>query len=338
MNERDVPGWKNCDTMSGTTAGTTAVGTSGTQALDTREPGAGFGEMTRRWRDLTGESVPLPAFSAGTRAGLRGRFQATRLSDTLVVDFAADSAFRTAGTPVAGEDVVRLWIVRRGQWALGNSRTDNETTVSAGGFMLRHVGRLTHFATPPRTVAQVFVLPRTLMRERTVTGPAGTAELRLLVAHARMVRRTLSGLGPAGVEAARGTLLELARAVAGRRFDDQEPLLASPLAQAAKDLAAARLSDPDLSAAGLARELRVSLRTLQRAFSAQGESVTGHLREQRLEAARAALLTAAPGWSIADVAAHWQFADASHFSRAFRARYALTPTEYLRQQRELRAR
>jgi AraC family transcriptional regulator, positive regulator of tynA and feaB len=34
--------------------------------------------------------------------------------------------------------------------------------------------------------------------------------------------------------------------------------------------------------------------------------------------------------SISEVAARWQFADSSHFTRAFKDRYALTPAEYAR--------
>ena len=44
-----------------------------------------------------------------------------------------------------------------------------------------------------------------------------------------------------------------------------------------------------LSAATLARELNVSVRTLQRAFTAVGETVISHVRKRRLEEARLAL-------------------------------------------------
>jgi AraC family transcriptional activator of tynA and feaB len=308
--------------------------TTSTATLDTGRPGNTYDDMVRRWRDLAGAGAPLPTFSSGTRAGLQGRFSAMRLQDILITNFDAASAFHTEGARQPGEDVIRLWLVHRGEWTLGNSRTDDELSLTAGQFVVRHVGRLTHFTTPPHTMAQVFVLPRAALerevRDRAVSGPVGTAELRLLTAHARMVQRTLPGLSPAGVEAARNTLLELTRAVAKQQFDDQEPTLAVPLAQAAKDLAVRRLADPDLTPRRLALELGVSVRTLQRAFAAQGESVTGHLRERRLEAARAMLEAMPHGWNIADVAAHGQFADASHFSREFKARYGCTPSEYTR--------
>ncbi|MFE7976159.1 helix-turn-helix transcriptional regulator [Streptomyces shenzhenensis] len=67
---------------------------------------------------------------------------------------------------------------------------------------------------------------------------------------------------------------------------------------------------------------------MQRAFAAGGESMSAYIRERRLELARQALL--ASRLSVSEIAAYWQFADGSHFSRAFKQRYGLTPTEYAR--------
>ncbi|QQM46459.1 helix-turn-helix domain-containing protein [Streptomyces liliifuscus] len=154
--------------------------------------------------------------------------------------------------------------------------------------------------------------------------------MRLLVAHTNMVHATMADLSPAGVHAAHSSLIELAKAVAQSRFDDMEPRLAPALAQAAKNLADSQLADPELSPTMLARELNVSVRTLQRAFATVGESVTAYIRHRRLEEARLAL-TAGPGRpSVSELAAHWQFADSSHFIRAFKKRYGQTPTEYAR--------
>ncbi|MFK4273172.1 helix-turn-helix transcriptional regulator [Streptomyces milbemycinicus] len=139
----------------------------------------------------------------------------------------------------------------------------------------------------------------------------------------------LPDLSPAGVQAARDTLVELATAVTHHGFDDVNTRLAPALAQAAKNLAEQRLADADLSSAMLARELNVSVRTLQRAFAAGGESVTAYIRERRLELARQAL--SASRLAVSEIAAHWQFADSSHFSRSFKQRYGLAPTEYARQ-------
>jgi AraC-like DNA-binding protein len=247
------------------------------------------------------------------------------------------SAIRTAGNPGGGQDHVRLWIVQRGAWKLGDSRGSGEHTVEAGQFLFRHDRRLPHFATAPDTTAQVIILPGAaltpLLGNRAVTGPADAAEVRLLLAHASMIRSALADLSPAGVRAARNTLVELAAAVAHRGFDDADPLLSPSLAQAARDLAEQLPADPDLSTALLARRLNVSVRTLQRAFSATGESAAAWIRTRRLEQARLDITSpSSPSspLSVSEIAAHWQFADSSHFSRAFKQHYGQTPAEYSR--------
>ena len=60
----------------------------------------------------------------------------------------------------------------------------------------------------------------------------------------------------------------------------------------------------------------------------------GQLVEEWLDweqaAARLALTAPSGRWSVSELAAHWQFADSSHFIRAFKKRYGQTPTEYAR--------
>ncbi|MER7640195.1 helix-turn-helix domain-containing protein [Streptomyces sp. NPDC126522] len=156
--------------------------------------------------------------------------------------------------------------------------------------------------------------------------------MRLPMGHARMIDDCLDGLSPAGARAARNALLELALGVLTQQVDGNEPQLAPALVQAAKDLVRGRLSDPELSPRMLARELNISVRTLHRAFAATDESVTTHIRHQRLEQARLALTgpVARPG--VSELARFWQFADTSHFVRAFKKQYGQTPAQYARSQ------
>lgn len=80
----------------------------------------------------------------------------------------------------------------------------------------------------------------------------------------------------------------------------------------------------------LARELNVSLPTLQRAFTVVGEPLIACIRHRRLEEARRALIASAGRLSVSELAAHWQFADSSHFIRSFKKTYGQTRTEYAR--------
>ena len=70
------------------------------------------------------------------------------------------------------------------------------------------------------------------------------------------MRRTVGDLGPAGAHAFRNVLLELAEGPVLDHFDDREPTFTPALAQAAKDLADARLTDAELSPSATAAQRR----------------------------------------------------------------------------------
>jgi AraC-like DNA-binding protein len=319
--------------------GPQADGSHGAFFLDTTVPRAArpLDAFRDAWKTQIGDGFPLPTFSPAMTGDYRVRTRAARVHDVAITDIHAESAIQTAGRLGGIEDQVRMWLVEQGGWTIGGPLERDQRTVPAGQFLLRHVGRPSHFQTAPHTAARVVVLPavvlKPLLRNRIVTGPADSAEARLLMAHANAVQLTTPDLGQAGVQAARAVAIELAKAVARGRFDDVEPLLAAALAQAAKDIAERQLADPELSPEMLARELHVSVRTLQRAFASAGEPAAAYIRRRRLEEARLALTAVSNRPSVTELAAYWQFADGSHFTRAFKARYSQTPTEYARSTR-----
>ncbi|MFD2027965.1 helix-turn-helix domain-containing protein [Promicromonospora aerolata] len=289
-----------------------------------------FSDFARAWQARMGEKFALPPYSRATVAGFQARSRGFRLRGLIFNDFENVAALRTAGPGVGAEDHLRLWIVHRGGWRFGEPR-GAEHGAPAGRFLVQ-AGRLSYFAAMPRTAAQVLVLPAAEIprtRGTASSGRADAAEVRLLTAHATMVSQVLDHLEPVGMDAARETLAELARAVVHGGLDDVEPRLAPALAQAARDLADRRLTDPELSPEAVARQLNVSVRTLQRAFAAEGQSMSAYIRERRLDEARRALIARPRRMTIAEIAARWQFADSSHFARAFRDRYGRTPTDYV---------
>jgi AraC-like DNA-binding protein len=292
--------------------------------------GNAFSDFAREWQARMGEKFALPPYSRATVAGFRARSRGFRLRDLIFNDFENAAALRTAGPRVGAEDHLRLWIVHRGGWRFG-APGGAEHGAPAGRFLVQ-AGRLSYFAAMPRSSAQVLVLPAVEIsrpRGTAASGRADTAEVRLLTAHATMVRRVLDDLEPAGADAARETLAELARAVVHGGLDDVEPRLAPALTQAARDLADRRLTDPELSPAAVARQLNVSVRTLQRAFAAEGQSMSAYIRWRRLDEARRALIARPGRMTVTEIAARWQFADGSHFTRLFRDRYGQTPTDYV---------
>ena len=103
----------------------------------------------------------------------------------------------------------------------------------------------------------------------------------------------------------------------------------------AETFIAEHLAEPNLSARTIARHLNISVRHLSRLFSTRQTSVTDWIWNQRLERAQESLSSPrARSISIGEVAFRWAFANQAHFSRRFKGRYGLTPTEYRRRHLE----
>ena len=92
------------------------------------------------------------------------------------------------------------------------------------------------------------------------------------------------------------------------------------------------LSDPGLSVEQIARALNSSRRHLYNAFADEPDGVAGYLLARRLEACCAAFDNPRLAeLSITEVALAHGFSNLAHFSRVFRARTRLSPTEYRRE-------
>ena len=83
----------------------------------------------------------------------------------------------------------------------------------------------------------------------------------------------------------------------------------------------------DLDAAAIAQGAGCSRTRLYEAFAAQGQTVMGVLRDMRLQRAQG-LLAQGQRLNVGALAWRCGFADASGFSKLFRARFGLSPTEW----------
>jgi AraC-like DNA-binding protein len=306
---------------------------SGSLTLDLVDARLPFHNYQYEWETRIGGPFSLPSLEGVANSRMRTR--TTRLQDILFGTYQGTAGLRTAPGTASARDHVRLWLTYQGGWRLGDAH--GEHTLKPSTFTV-HRGPIAHFEAEPHTRAWVLVLPSAVLepligRRRITVGSSSAAEVRLLVAHATTIQENLENLRPSGIQAASDTLAELSRAVVRGEFDDHEPLLAPALARAAKDYAEQRLGDPGLSPKALAEALGVSLRTLQRAFAADGESMATWIRDRRLHHALQALILSGRPPSITEVAARWQFADSSHFVRAFRRHYGCSPTQYMRMHR-----
>ncbi len=114
------------------------------------------------------------------------------------------------------------------------------------------------------------------------------------------------------------------------RKDDNE-LKADVLYRRACSYILRRLSDSTITAQAVASHLHVSDRYLQKVFSRRDQSVARFIWEQRLQRCRADLLN--PNLAhrrVIDIAFSWGFSDSGHFSRAFRKRYNIRPSDLRR--------
>jgi AraC-like DNA-binding protein len=115
-------------------------------------------------------------------------------------------------------------------------------------------------------------------------------------------------------------------------IDDGDHPPSRPLSAAnvllAKQLIARRIGDPDLNAERIAAELNMSKSSLDRAMRASGLSVMSYVWSLRLERAAQRLLVDTSHGAIKRIIFQCGFSNHAHFSRAFKARYGMTPRQY----------
>lgn len=89
----------------------------------------------------------------------------------------------------------------------------------------------------------------------------------------------------------------------------------------------ANLKNPDLSPDLIAESCGISKRYLHDLFKDVNGTVSQQIRDQRLVAARDRL-AATPNLAISELAYRFGFSDQAQFSRLFKAKFGMTPTEF----------
>jgi AraC-like DNA-binding protein len=213
----------------------------------------------------------------------------------------------------------------------------NDTMLGRGALLIMSGGPSDRggFSVPHRSRKRTLVLPRPTL----IAAGSGLRIPRLLalgpdrplvkIFHTFLdqVWTGLPGLAAAEREAARTALIALIAGIVrseGVGVNEQSALPALR-AQLNRSIAE-RLQDGPVRLEDLAAELRVSTRTIHRAFALTGDTMKSVVRAQRLAAVRQDLLNT--NLTIARIAHRWSYYDASHLGREFREVFGLSASEY----------
>ncbi|MDT5238364.1 MAG: AraC family transcriptional regulator, positive regulator of tynA and feaB [Mycobacterium sp.] len=156
---------------------------------------------------------------------------------------------------------------------------------------------------------------------------AAAPATRLLTTYLDTLNQVLPELDSVGVSAARTAALVLLTGALRSESNVCSAELAQPALRASIERYIERhLLDGTVTPAAIASAHWVSIRTVNRVFSATGQTVGEVVRLRRLARAREDLTES--DRPISDIAHRWGFSDTSHFSRTFKAHYGSSPTDF----------
>jgi AraC family transcriptional regulator, positive regulator of tynA and feaB len=235
-----------------------------------------------------------------------------------------------AGTD--GEFVVVL-ITRAGQESV--SQGDREAVLRAGDTVVWDSTAPARFTVWEPLAKRSLLVPRAALDEvdgRAWTGPGVTLNgaapaTRLLVTYLDTLAATLPELPASAVVAARNATLELLAGAFRVQGDVPTTSTGTPALRAAMDrYIDSHLLHGSVSPSGIAAAHGVSVRTVNRIFTAGGRTVGEVVRLRRLARAREELTDS--DRTVSAIAHRWGFSDPSHFTRSFKAAYGLSPRAY----------
>ncbi|WP_028932385.1 helix-turn-helix domain-containing protein [Pseudonocardia spinosispora] len=217
------------------------------------------------------------------------------------------------------------------------SQDGRQAVLSPGDFALYDSTRPYELRFPDRFQQFVLMLPGPPLRSelrgaegltaRGIPGSRGAGHL--MIEMITTLADTVDELEPASAAAVAQSVEHIVVAGLSALNDSPAPQ-PEPAArrEQVKAHARARLRDPGLTVAELAAELHTSVSTLHRAFSTEPYTISEWIWSQRLDNVRADLCDPMHrNRTLTELAFSWGFVDASHFSRAFRARFGCSPRE-----------
>ncbi|MFD8788049.1 helix-turn-helix domain-containing protein [Kitasatospora sp. NPDC059599] len=240
-----------------------------------------------------------------------------------------------------GEDHLTLALQHRGTARL--VQDGHRVELRPGTFAVSDAGRPFAKDLPDAFAFTAFHWPRSAagvreedLRVLTATafqGTGGTDDTaRLVAGYLECLSRSAGSMEPHVASWLATTALDLVAVLAQERrgrFVPEAPEAALATLARVKDHVLRHLGDPDLSPESIAAAHHVSVRYLHKLFRFEGVTVARWIQLRRLDVCRRDLARrSADRPTVAAVAGRWGFVSASHFSRAFRAVYGISPREW----------
>jgi AraC family transcriptional activator of tynA and feaB len=195
------------------------------------------------------------------------------------------------------------------------------TYTQSSGQMVPNVER----AELTRRLGSVSSLTALSIEADSAIGGLASGYMQMLPAHAALLS------GDAGTHVA-NQVLDLVAMALGQRAEVGQVKLGSASALTLIRLRSAveqALPNRDLTCQDVAAVAGISVRYANTLLAKEGTSLERLIKQRRLERCRKALAETS-GRPISDIAYSWGFSDVSHFSKAFRSAFGMSPRDYRR--------
>jgi AraC-like DNA-binding protein len=295
------------------------------------------GDRLSYLHDFVARSVAGLHFTPRDRAGFAFELAARDLDSRTVVGSARYSAVtgaRTRELTADGRQNYMLTIHEAG-YEIDLNRGRRNISVAKGDVVIVRESLEQTFTMPDTSLLAIVLDERRMNALAPAIGsqplhhvPAASPGAALLSGYGRMLLED-SALEGGAAQLAAEHLYQLAALAleggTGAPASEQAGIGEARLALVKEDIAR-NLSDPGLDIAAVARRQGVTPRYVQRLFEREGTTFSQVLRDRRLDLAREAI-ELGDGRTIAAIAFDCGFGDLSHFNKAFRQRFSVTPRE-----------
>jgi len=241
---------------------------------------------------------------------------------------------QNSASRVGGDSALRLRFQRSGQSTFEQSGVRRQ--VDAGQWIVLDPSRPHYFINEQEASQLSLHVPRSLLSERdyrlgrSLEGPFSMdgRVSRMLFECLRLSIEELDDTSDLTEQALGHSMLEMFRvainevaAVRGRATSREV------MEQRVREYIHRNLCDPHLSVESIAKALGCSPRYIHKAFEGK-ESVSRLIWSQRLDRCRLELMASAQNVTLTELAYEFGFSSSAHFSRTFRSRFGVTPSEF----------